>query len=169
MNWRHGACYVIMLIAFRIAKMMMMFCPHFAIFDLCTTRKGDEKVCYWEVWPVYHHWSQLLPKFCITRNIRSPSRGARSRFFYLFWRQGAGFVFTYVIHISYINSIYIWAGFVGWLRGWKPLVQMDLELVRQQIFRLCQEGQTVSFSFIHPFSDAIASIEAFPFDDITTI
>ena len=60
-------------------------------------------------------------------------------------------------------------GGVGWLRGWKPLVQMDLELVRQQIFRLCQEGQTVSFSFIHPSSDAIASIEAFPFDDITAI
>ena len=60
-------------------------------------------------------------------------------------------------------------GGVGWLRGWKPLVQMDLELVRQQIFRLCQEGQTVSFSFIHPFSDAIASIEAFPFDDTIAI
>ena len=73
----------------------------------------------------------------------------------------------YILHISI--QLYIWAGLVGRLRGWKPLVQMDLELVRQQIFQLRQEGQTVSFSFIRPFSDAIASIEAFPFDDITAI
>ena len=72
-------------------------CPHFAIFDLCTIRKGDEKVCYWGVWPVYHHWSQLLPKFCITRNIRrSPSRGARSRFF-----------------LRILRASSFWAGLVG--------------------------------------------------------
>ena len=95
MNWTHSAFHV-NTGSYRHRKINMI-CLHFATFDLCTIRKGDEKVCYWGVWPVYHHWSQLLPKFCITRNIRrSPSRGARSRFF-----------------LRILRASSFWAGLVG--------------------------------------------------------
>ena len=104
--------------------------------------KGERNVCYGEQLPVYHHCSQMLPTVLHNNKHWHKIKSLPKMSLKIF--QIATFPFPVYWWLSlkifphFPRQIRGWVG-GGW-GGWKPLLQMDLELVRQQISSQAKRG-----------------------------